>query len=387
MVMFVMLTLFGSSWYPGSQEDCLDFVCGESRECNYVEGKGDCQIDAPTCASSKACSYAGHCTDAGEIYCRATSQAMCTASTLCKKDGLCRFEAAIVTDGRVTRAARCAPTNMMSCRRSQACKRYGRCTYTGGGCSITSDADCREGKACKTRGECSFDYAEGGYAITRCTKRPRDPDDPDTVCYGSTACNAYAACTWDGTVCASEAAPKQACSRYETIPIKSIGATSTHDPIPGVDFGVASLTDDDPRTSWQPAPNYKGGRGARIEVVFEAPVAVARLRIRNGFQRKDAKWGDLFTGNNRVALLALWRGSKGELAIVDGDAEVVGDGGEDLRTKWFVMALDHRRPKEQIIELHRDKLGEVTLELGAIAFGTTWNDLAISDLRFERCVD
>jgi hypothetical protein len=32
-------------------------------------------------------------------------------------------------------------------------------------------------------------------------------------------------------------------------------------------------------------------------------------------------------------------------------------------------------------------LGEVTLEIGAIAFGTKWNDLAISDLKLERCVD
>lgn len=379
-----------STWEPGSQQDCLTYVCGETRECRFVEADEACVEDAPTCDKSLACSYAGHCGDAGEGYCVATSEASCTASRLCALEGLCGYAPEVVVDGVVKRAAACVQKEPMACRRSSACKREGRCTFTGARCMVRSSADCRASARCKSHGECVYRYYEGGYAIHRCgplvqdgyDPAPQAADDaePSNICSGLTVCGDYGGCHWDGKRCASTPPLVKPCAIYAPIAVQVVSASSVHPAIEGFDFGPMSLVDDDPRTSWQPAARYGGGARVRLRFVFEAPVAVARMRIRNGFQFTDKRFGDLFIGNNRVEHLAIWRGPPASLP----EGPWVDDAYTGLA--WHAVALDYAKRGEQVVELHGDVMSEVNLEIVDIAHGTKWNDLAISDLRFERCV-
>jgi hypothetical protein len=206
------------------------------------------------------------------------------------------------------------------------------------------------------------------------------PDEDTSTCFGSISCNNYNQCYFDGKRCASKPATPQ-CKKFAPIPIKRVTASTTHDPIPGFDFGVASLLDDDPKSSWQPKSTHRGGVGASLEFELESPTPVARMRIRNGFQYHDRKFGDLFTGNNRVELLAIWLGSPSALAEWRN---------EETRTDssvWHVLALDHTRDRQQALDLPTNLVSVIHIEIAAIAHGTKWNDVAISDIRFERCAN
>ena len=67
-------------------------------------------------------------------------------------------------------------------------------------------------------------------------------------------------------------------------------------------FGPGNLVDGKLDTSWQPKAAKLRGAGQWVEFVFGHDVVVSKLRIANGFQRKD-RLGDLFCLNARAAVL------------------------------------------------------------------------------------
>ncbi len=77
---------------------------------------------------------------------------------------------------------------------------------------------------------------------------------------------------------------------------KATQASSSIGPAYGLTFAPANATDGDLTTSWQP----KKATGAWLELGFTGPVTLTAVRVGNGFQRSDAKLGDLFELNGRL---------------------------------------------------------------------------------------
>jgi|GEM_PF-2112078 len=383
MYTLIFVTLFSTEFYINSQDDCLDTLCSESRQCLFVKGAGGCRVDAPTCHKSLACKYFGHCTTSadGEV-CLATTAKDCAASKRCKSEGICAF----VPPETPGESGECIPKDNRVCRKSPTCKKYGRCTHTFLGCSLTSSADCRHTSGCSGKKDCDYFVRRGFTGVPKCEnfkkiKKSMDEEELKDICQESHVCDDFGQCHFDGKGCGSKR-PEQTCKTFAPVVVKAVTASSTHKPGAGYTFEAGALTDNDPKTSWQPHPEFDGGVGEWLRFELEGPTEIVRVHIRNGFQHKDAKFGDLFKANNRIELLALWRGKADEFSRwYDEDTR------ETVTPNWFATNIDYSKAKEQVIDLPYTTLSTIILQIGAVEHGRLWNDLAISDIRFERCAD
>lgn len=140
--------------------------CAEQKECKPSDGK--CVEDAPTCRASLACSYWGQCD--GDAFCRAEAKADCAKAEVCDGKTDCRpLAGSCATSCRETQACgfygrcsdgpkeTCVVGSDADCASSWHCQRLGFCSLHDGSCALRSDADCARTRGCKARGWCALD--------------------------------------------------------------------------------------------------------------------------------------------------------------------------------------------------------------------------------------
>lgn len=140
--------------------------CAEQKECKPSDGK--CVEDAPTCRTSLACSYWGQCD--GDGFCRASAKADCAKAKVCDGKTDCRpLAGSCATSCRETQACgfygrcsdgpkeTCVVGSDADCTSSWHCQRLGFCSLHDGSCALRSDADCARTRGCKARGWCALD--------------------------------------------------------------------------------------------------------------------------------------------------------------------------------------------------------------------------------------
>jgi hypothetical protein len=152
-----------------SEADCLQSLeCAEDRLCKF--GRGWCEEDRTSCATSDACRVFGRCD--GGSKCVARSTADCERSSECKKNGACkRF------------GDECAA----SCVASMGCRLAGRCTEKDGACVVSTDADCAQSLPCSRNGAC---HAKDGNCIAT-----------DEGCAVRDPCRLHGRCSANGDAC------------------------------------------------------------------------------------------------------------------------------------------------------------------------------------------
>ena len=121
----------------------------------------DANAQQPLCSNSSLCQNNGLCTPYRN-FCIANSKRRCLASVYCKAHGVCGFK----RGNQV-----CHQTNA-GCKRSTACKKYGRCkatksridwsrfkqiaTMTWKLCAPAKESDCRQSAMCRSEGLCNL---------------------------------------------------------------------------------------------------------------------------------------------------------------------------------------------------------------------------------------
>lgn len=160
--------------------------CEESGKCSVrSHSAGDhpyrCYAgDDDDCADSRACKELGDCF--------ATEQGECVAEELVEW-GLCRRSSACRKWGKCgSREGACWAESDEDCAASFECKTVGRCKATAGVCAPKSEADCKASTVCTVEGACSFVtfLGLGG----RCMVLPEDKAN----CEASWICEHYGRC-------------------------------------------------------------------------------------------------------------------------------------------------------------------------------------------------
>jgi hypothetical protein len=87
------------------------------------------------------------------------------ASELCESEKLCRVSGACsytIRGGGV-----CAPLSDEDCKKSDPCKKFGRCSLDNHMCIVGKPDDCKDSEACKKHGNCT---AQTNKRPGRCVK-------------------------------------------------------------------------------------------------------------------------------------------------------------------------------------------------------------------------
>lgn len=106
---------------------------------------------------SPICHLAGLCYKDKELGCIARSDADCAQSTICLEDGRCQKTANFLCGHRAT----------SDCASAMVCQALGWCAPHKGECQAVSDAYCRASEACKRYGNCSFYETPDGLRLCK----------------------------------------------------------------------------------------------------------------------------------------------------------------------------------------------------------------------------
>ncbi len=134
-------------------------------------------------------------------------------------------------------------------------------------------------------------------------------------------------------------------------------ASSTMQTDKGYTYVVDNLFDHDVATSWQPR---RSDRHPQVLIKFPDQLTLTSIEISNGFQAYDAKDGDEFVLNSRIAHARLRFADSSEIQIQ--------------------FDVDERMKK---VDLGQKRTREVTLLVDDVHRGTKWRDLAISEISFR----
>lgn len=420
----------GDAAPAGGVADCLagplhDAVCPRW-SCSWCALEGRCAFEgdrcvAPAgpdaCAKSPACALYGRCepgvsADDGRAVCVAKSDGRCAASRGCALRGACGATSEHARDGveiteeEVIRDAgpRCAALTDAMCKASRVCEREGLCVARGGRCVARDAAACRGSWACKTHGRCgledgacvvTYEDEEGGVSeacraslgckrLGRCTALVTDRypavchgEDPDG-CEASLLCTRYGACD-GGSSCDIQASSGACDGTLVPVAVKAARASSEQAAGGGYRYVAAQAVDGALDTSWQPRTSKAGGLDERLTLTLAAPSRVDLVRIASGFQRTDAKYGDLFALNSRPSVVYVGPAPPSKGVGVERARS-------DLLDLGPVVALDAEARGWQDVWL--DLLGptsELVIDIVDVVPGERWNDPAISEVALFRC--
>lgn len=125
------------------------------------------------------------------------------------------------------------------------------------------------------------------------------------------------------------------------------------------DYKLTNLIDGELSTSWQES-SQRSGVGEWVEFRFRRPQNLSRIRIANGFQHYDPRYGDLYFLNNRLRRASLCDQNRQCLSIDFADAEQYTEA--DLPFK---------------------NVSRLRLTILSVYRGTRWNDTSISEVELQ----
>lgn len=151
------------------------------------------------------------------------------------------------------------------------------------------------------------------------------------------------------------AAPTTTTSLREVVelPVVDVRASSYIEPSAERTYGPDNLVDADPATAWNEGAEGLG-EGEWVRLHFESPVIPARLEVANGYQRDQER----YTGNGRIEQMTV--------KYSDGSSQTV--------------ELEDRQGFQEV-PLEPKSTEWILLTVESVFPGTTWEDLAVSEIR------
>jgi hypothetical protein len=132
-----------------------ELLCFNSRCTDHAAATTACRVRV-SCKNVGACTASQKAKSNGHSSCVAEADQDCRRSELCRKIGRCTPKEGL-----------CVALSNEHCRKSEMCAAMGLCTARDGVCLAASDRDCRGSKSCKQWKQCMAWHGE-------CASAPAD---------------------------------------------------------------------------------------------------------------------------------------------------------------------------------------------------------------------
>jgi hypothetical protein len=143
-----------------------------------------------------------------------------------------------------------------------------------------------------------------------------------------------------------------------------IRGSSTVADIEGYSFQPGLLKDGDLETCWQEGNKKSSGKGEWVTVFFDTVVDITEIRLANGCQQREGKYGDLFINNSRPSVLQISNEGASTQAV--------------MKT-WQIS----RVAGWQDLKVDFKEVTQLTFKIQDVYKGSRWQDASISEISFN----